>query len=216
MILLLGLIGVIAAFAIVRAYLPARAAPAGVVLGALAALLVALRARELASLEFWSGLVGFVAIMSALMVVIHPNPMVSVLFLIVNLFCIALFFLILNAQFLAVIQVIIYAGAIMVLFVFVVMLLNIKVEEGLRVGGGPMRSAAIALGAVFAALMFHAIRNRGEAPYFDPNGSDAGFGTAREVGRLLFTRYEFAFESASILLIAAMIGAVVLAKRRLP
>jgi len=213
--LLLGLIGLIAVFAIVRSLLPGRSVTAGVVLGALAAVLVALNLRELASLEFWSWIIGFVALMSALMVVIHPNPMVSVLFLIMNLFCIALFFLILNAQFLAVIQVIIYAGAIMVLFVFVVMLLNIKVEEGLRVGGGPLRSGAIVLGVAFAALMFHAIRNRGEAPYFDPGGSDAGFGTAREIGRLLFTRYQFAFESASILLLAAMIGAVVLAKRRL-
>ena len=215
MYLLLGLIGLIAVFAVVRSLLPARSIPAGIAVVAIATVLVALNLRELASLEFWSGIIGFVAIMSALMVVIHPNPMVSVLFLIMNLFCIALFFLILNAQFLAVIQVIIYAGAIMVLFVFVVMLLNIKVEEGLRIGGGPMRSGAIVLGAAFAALMFHAIRNRGEAPYFDPGASDAGFGTAREIGRLLFTRYQFAFESASILLIAAMIGAVVLAKRRL-
>jgi len=79
--------------------------------------------------------------MSALMVVIHPNPMVSVLFLILNLFCVALFYLILRAQFLAVIQVIIYAGAIMVLFLFVVMLLNLKAEEGLRLAGGAQRPA---------------------------------------------------------------------------
>ncbi|HYS78821.1 MAG TPA: NADH-quinone oxidoreductase subunit J [Candidatus Dormibacteraeota bacterium] len=213
--LLLGLIGVVAVFALVRSFLPARTLPAGAALGAVAVALLAYDYRELVGLEFWSGLIGFVAIMSALMVVIHPNPMVSVLFLILNLFCIALFFLILDAQFLAVIQVIIYAGAIMVLFVFVVMLLNLKTEEGLRLGGGPQRSGAIVLGAAFAALMFYAIRNRGEAPYFDPGPSGPGFGTARDLGGLLFTRYQFAFDAASILLIAAMIGAVVLAKRKL-
>jgi len=215
MYLLLGLIAVVTVFALVRTFLPARTLPAGAALGAVAVALLAFTYRGLASLEFWSGLIGFIAIMSALMVVIHPNPMVSVLFLILNLFCIALFFLILNAQFLAVIQVIIYAGAIMVLFVFVVMLLNLKAEEGLRLGGGPQRSGAVALGAAFAALMFYAIRNRGEAPYFEPGTFDSGFGTARDLGRLLFTRYLFAFEAASILLLAAMIGAVVLAKRTL-
>lgn len=213
--LLLGLILVLVAFAVVRALAPARAAPAGIVLGAGAAALLALNLRALASVEFWSGLIGFAAILSALMIVIHPNPMVSVLFLIVNLFCVALFYLILDAQFLAVLQVIIYAGAIMVLFLFVVMLLNLKAEEGLRMGGGPQRYGAIILGGVFAALLFHALRNRGPQPYFEPGSFDSGFGTARDLGHLLFTRYLFAFEAASLLLIAAMIGAVVLAKRRM-
>jgi NADH-quinone oxidoreductase subunit J len=173
-VLLLGLLALLAVFALVRTFLPARTVPAGAALAALAVALLAYDHRELASLEFWSGLIGFVAIMSALLVVIHPNPMVSVLFLILNLFCIALFFLILNAQFLAVIQVIIYAGAIMVLFVFVVMLLNLKAEEGLRLGGGPQRSGAVVLGVVFAALMFYAIRNRGAAPYIEPESFDSG------------------------------------------
>jgi len=213
--LLLGLIAVIAVFALVRAFTPARTVPAGAALGVGAVALLVFNYQALASLEFWSGLIGFVAIMSALMVVIHPNPMVSVLFLILNLFCVALFYLILRAQFLAVIQVIIYAGAIMVLFLFVVMLLNLKAEEGLRLAGGAQRPGAVLLGIVFAALMFYAIRHRGEAPYFDPGSFDSGFGTARDLGRLLFTRYLFAFEAASVLLIAAMIGAVILAKRQI-
>ena len=213
--LLLGLIFVLVAFAVVGALAPARAVLAGIVLGAGAVVLVALNRQAITSVEFWAGLIGFAAILSALMIVIHPNPMVSVLFLIVNLFSVALFYLILNAQFLAAIQVIVYAGAIMVLFLFVVMLLNLKAEEGLRGGGGPQRYGAVILGGLFAGLMFHAIRNRGPRPYFDPGSFDSGFGTARELGRLLFTRYLFAFEAASLLLIAAMIGAVVLAKRRL-
>jgi NADH-quinone oxidoreductase subunit J len=214
--LLLGLIVVVFAFAVIRALAPARTLLAGSVLAAGAVVLVALNPAALATVEFWAGLVGFAAILSALMIVIHPNPMVSVLFLIVNLFCVALFYLILNAQFLAAIQIIIYAGAIMVLFLFVVMLLNLKAEEGLTArGGGLQRIGAVILGGLFAGLLFEAIRDRGPQPYFEPGSFASGFGTARELGGLLFTRYTFAFEAASLLLIAAMIGAVILAKRRL-
>jgi NADH-quinone oxidoreductase subunit J len=212
--LLLELIVVLVVFALVRVFAPARTLVAGVVLGAGATALLALNYRSLLSLEFWAGLIGFVAILSALMVVIHPNPMVSILFLIVNLFCIALFYLILQAQFLAALQIIIYAGAIMVLFVFVVMLLNLKSEEGLRVAAGPQRWGALLLGAAFVALLFHAIRGRLDQPYVESGTFDSGFGAARALGGLLFSKYLFAFEAASLLLIAAMVGAVVLAKRK--
>ncbi len=211
----MGLILTLVAFALVRVFAPARMLLAGAVLGAGALALLAVERQTLLDPGFWAGIIGFAAILSALMVVIHPNPMVSVLFLIMNLFCIALFYLMLRAQFLAALQIIIYAGAIMVLFVFVVMLLNLKTEEGLRTGFGPQRWGALLLGAVFAALMFHAIRDRADQPYFEPGKLDSTFGAARALGALLFSKYLLAFEAASLLLIAAMIGAVVLAKRRL-
>jgi NADH-quinone oxidoreductase subunit J len=156
-----------------------------------------------------------VAILSALLIVMHPNPMVSVLFLILNLFCVALFYLLLQAQFLAVLQVIIYAGAIMVLFVFVVMLLNLKAEEALRAGTSLQRWGALGLGVAFAGLVFWAIQHRLDRPFFQPQSFREGFGTARDMGWLLFDKYVFAFEAASVLLVAAMVGAVLLAKRRL-
>ena len=212
--LLLGLILTLVIFGLVRAVAPERTFLAGAVLAAGALALLAMNYRALLSLEFWAGLIGFVAILSALMVVIHPNPMVSILFLIVNLFCIALFYLILKAQFLAVLQIIVYAGAIMVLFVFVVMLLNLKAEEGLRLVRGPQRFGGLALGVVFALLMFQAISHRSDQPYVDPGAFETDFGTARALGTLLFSKYLLAFEAASILLIAGMIGAVVLAKRK--
>jgi NADH-quinone oxidoreductase subunit J len=212
--LLLEVILVLVLFALVRTYAPERTLVAGAVLGAGALALLALNYRALLSLEFWVGLIGFVAILSALMVVIHPNPMVSILFLIVNLFCIALFYLILQAQFLAALQIIIYAGAIMVLFVFVVMLLNLKAEIGLRVAAGPQRWGALLLGAAFVALLFSAIRGRLDQAYVETGMFDPSFGGARGLGGLLFSKYLFAFEAASILLIAAMIGAVVMAKRQ--
>ena len=212
--LLLGLIFILVIFGFVRTMAPARIGLAATVLGAGAVALLAMNYQALLSLEFWAGLIGFVAILSALMVVIHPNPMVSIIFLIANLFCVALFYLILKAQFLAVLQVIVYAGAIMVLFVFVVMLLNLKAEEGLRLVGGPQRWGGLSLGVVFALVMFHAISHRTDQPYVESSTFESQFGSARDLGGLLFSKYLFAFEAASFLLIAGMIGAVVLAKRR--
>ncbi|HXH28694.1 MAG TPA: NADH-quinone oxidoreductase subunit J [Candidatus Polarisedimenticolia bacterium] len=213
--LLSGLIIAIVVFALLRAFLPDRPLAAAVFLVAAAGTLAVLFHDDLLRMEFWAGAVGFTAILSALLIVMHPNPMVSVLFLILNLFCIALFYLMLQAEFLAALQVIIYAGAIMVLFVFVVMLLNLRAEEGLAAGGGLQRWAAIGLGVVLAGALFFVVEHRGGAPFFQPGSTPADFGTAREVGGLLFGRYLFAFEAASVLLVAAMVGAVILAKRRL-
>jgi NADH-quinone oxidoreductase subunit J len=94
------------------------------------------------------------------------------------------------------------------------MLLNLRAEEGLRIGGGARLVGALLLGAVFAAVLFRAIQAR-QGPGFSEPAMHTGFGTAREVAALLFDRYLFAFEAASILLVAAMVGAVLLAKRRL-
>jgi NADH-quinone oxidoreductase subunit J len=158
--------------------------------------------------------VAFVAIFSALMVVFHRNPMVSVVFLIVNLICVALFFLILQAQFLFAIQLIVYAGAIMVLFVFVVMLLNLRHEEATRSGGRVQTILALAGGVLLAGVVWVGLWGRSAGPGTYTGGFWAGFGTAEDVGRLLFNDYLFAFEAASVLLVAAMIGAVILARRK--
>jgi NADH-quinone oxidoreductase subunit J len=213
--LLAGLIMVILALALLRALRPGRPALPAAFAATAAATLAVIYRQELLRVEFWAGTIGFVALLSALLVVMHPNPMVSVLFLILNLFCVALFYLLLQAQFLAALQVIVYAGAIMVLFVFVVMLLNLRAEEAVRAGSGPQRAGALALGVVFAGLLYWAIQHRSDRPYFEPGTFVQGFGTARDLGGLLFSKYLFAFEAASILLVAAMVGAVILAKRRL-
>ncbi len=146
MSLLAGWIGALLLLALLRPVFPDRPVLAASVPAVLAAVALVLYRADLLRFEFWAGAVGFVAILSALLVVMHPNPMVSVLFLILHLFCIALFYLMLQAQVLAALQVIVYAGAIMVLFVFVVMLLNLKAEEGLRLGGGLQRTGALGLG----------------------------------------------------------------------
>ena len=163
---------------------------------------------------FLLDLVAFVAIFAALMVVFHRNPMVSVVFLIVNLICVALFFLFLQAQFLFAIQVVIYAGAIMVLFVFVVMLLNLRQEEEARRGSRIQRALAFVGAPILVGTLWTALWRRRAPPDAYTGGFSSGFGSVEDVGRLLFTDYLFAFEAASVLLVVAMIGAVVLARRK--
>ena len=213
--LLSGLIVLMLVFALLRAMMPDRPLAPWVLLVAGALTLLVIYRQDLAGMEFWAGAVGFVAILSALLVVMHPNPMSSVLFLILNLFCVALFYLMLQAQLLAVLQIIVYAGAIMVLFVFVVMLLNLKTEQALAAGRGAQSWAALVLGVMFAFMMYWAIRHRSGSPYYEPETFQDGFGTARDVGLLLFREHTFAFEAAGVLLVAAMVGAVILAKRQL-
>jgi len=215
MTLLSGLVIVVMAVALLRALLPSRPVLSAVAGGPAAIVLLALFWRDLLGMDFWAGAVGFVAILSALLVVLHPNPMVSVLFLILNLLCVALFYLMLHAQLLAALQIIVYAGAIMVLFVFVIMLLNLRSEEGLRLGRGRQRWPAHFLGVGFAGILFLVLRHRTDQAFDENPRWLEGFGTARDMGMLLFTDYVFATEIASVLLVAAMVGAVMLAKRRL-
>jgi NADH-quinone oxidoreductase subunit J len=158
--------------------------------------------------------VAFLAIFSALMVVFHRNPMVSVVFLIVNLVCIALFFLILQGQFLFVIQIIVYAGAIMVLFIFVVMLLNLREEQSSKPTWKIQRTLAFVGGPLLVAALWRALWRRGSPVEAFTGSFSSDFGSAEEVGRLLFTDYLFQFEAASVLLVVAMIGAVILARRK--
>jgi NADH-quinone oxidoreductase subunit J len=160
-------------------------------------------------------MMAFLAIFSGLMVVLHRNPMVNIVFLILNLACIAVFFLMLGGQFIAAIQIIVYAGAIMVLFVFVIMLLNLRRDDDATVPGRVQRflylpAAAILAAALLYALVHHRIPFPGARPV-----PSAEFGTVEGVGQLLFTDHLFAFEFASLLLVVAMIGAVMLAKRHL-
>jgi NADH-quinone oxidoreductase subunit J len=152
--------------------------------------------------------VAALAVASALGLVLKKNPVHGALFLVVNLACVAVFYLTLGAEFLAAAQVIVYAGAIMVLFVFAIMVLIPGKEE---TGPDPRRRyrlLAIPVGAaLLAELTLIAVR-RGGAPRGP--GSPGGVET---IGRLLFTDYLFPFELTSLLLLAAMVGVILLAKR---
>jgi NADH-quinone oxidoreductase subunit J len=160
---------------------------------------------------------SLVAVGSATLVVSRKNPVHSVLFLIVCLLSVALLFLLLGAQFVAVLQVIVYAGAIVVLFVFVVMLLNVRKEVAVFHSSLTQRITAIVLVAVLLVqTLIIAVASlawvRKEAWVTQPSVS---FGTVQAVGRELFARYPFQFEVASVLLLAAIVAAVSIVKKRL-
>ncbi|NIM00643.1 MAG: NADH-quinone oxidoreductase subunit J [Acidobacteria bacterium] len=162
--------------------------------------------------------VGFIilttlALASAVVVVFHRSPVISALALAFNLVSIAGFYLLLNAQFLALLQVIVYAGAIMVLILFVIMLLSIANEPGLHRSGflQTILAPLIALGC--AVAMGLAVYRGADGPAYVVSSTD--FGTVRDVGTELFSTFFYAFEAISLLLVVAMVGAVLLAKRRL-
>jgi NADH-quinone oxidoreductase subunit J len=168
-------------------------------------------------------LFGGVAVAASLLVVLGRNPMHSVLLLIVSFAALAGLYITLDSPFAAVIQIIIYAGAIMVLFLFVVMLLNAHKEDEQVAAGGPTMKKPLYMGAVLAVVLaaelVWALLRTGRAQDGLLTGGAApdaaAIGDVRALGQLLFTDYAFAFEVTSILIIVAMVGAVVLAKREL-
>ncbi len=152
------------------------------------------------------------AVASALVVITHRNPVISALALGINLCSIAGFYLVLRAQFIALLQVIVYAGAILVLIVFVIMLLNLRDEARQRPSGSIQRWLGPILAVAFAVILGRAILQGAGRGLTAPG---PGFGTVESLGRDLFTRFYYPFEVISLLLIVAMVGAVLLAKRRL-
>lgn len=152
------------------------------------------------------------AVATALGVVAFKNPISSAFSLIVSFFAIAALYAMLNAHFLAVIQILVYAGAIMVLFIFVIMLLNLQPEELKESGFSP--SFKIATGVLLAGFVgFLIFVFQKSTSLFET--VESAFGNVQTVGKLLFTEYWFIFEFTSVLLLVAIIGGVVLAKREL-
>ncbi|MFB3854969.1 MAG: NADH-quinone oxidoreductase subunit J [Vicinamibacterales bacterium] len=163
------------------------------------------------------------AVVASLMVIGQRNPIYSVLLLIASFAALAGLYVLLDAPFLAVIQIIIYAGAIMVLFLFVVMLLNAPREDapGGATGAparGPRRLGAILGLALFAELAWAVWWTGRDTKYVSAFAESTPAGdvtSVREIGRVLFSEYSLAFEVTSVLILAAMVGAVVLAKREI-
>ena len=149
---------------------------------------------------------------SALVVVTNRNPVASAVALAFNLVAIAGVYMVLDAQFIGLLQVIVYAGAIMVLILFVIMLLNLRDEARAHPVGTFQRVLAPLTTLVFAVVIGRAVHASTPAAF---PASVAGFGTAGSIGQTLFTRFYYPFEAISLLLIVAMIGAVLLAKKRL-
>jgi NADH-quinone oxidoreductase subunit J len=163
-----------------------------------------------------------VALGTALLTVTQRNPIKAALFLIAHFFTLALLFLSLDAQFIAIVQVLVYAGAIMVLFLFVLMLLNLGDERSLAERTGPRRVAGVMAGGAVAVLLLAAIRGAGpalpitgaaEAAAAVDGAAAASFGSVESVGKALYTTFLVPFEATSMLLLGALVGVIVLARK---
>lgn len=163
------------------------------------------------SLEVIAAILGGLTIGSALMVVISKHPVRSVLYLVLTFFLISSNYILMNAQFLAIVNIIVYAGAIMVLFLFVLMLLNLNKESEPKSSILVTFSAVIAGGALFTVLIAALKDGASMAPAAVETANQQGL--VQNLGQLLFTKYVLPFEVSSVLFIAAMVGAVLLAKR---
>lgn len=152
----------------------------------------------------------------SLVVVTRKNPVHSVLWMLVLFVHMAGLYLFLNAEFLAAIQIIVYAGAIMVLFIFVIMLLNLKSEETVAKYQKQWQVGA-AVGVVLAVFLIMILGKITVLPELGEYSIEAinAEGNMMTIGKILYTRYLFPFEIASIILLVAIIGAVVLAKKRI-
>jgi NADH-quinone oxidoreductase subunit J len=156
---------------------------------------------------FWT--LSIITLSSALMVVISKNPVYSVLWLIVTFFTISAHYILLNAQFLAVVNIIVYAGAIMVLFLFVIMLMNLSKDTEPQKSKWMKLAGAVAGGCLLLVLVA-ALRNA-ETQTTELVTGDIGL--IQNLGRVLFKDYVVPFEISSILFLSAMVGAVVLGKK---
>ena len=160
-------------------------------------------------------IVSIIAVLSAVMMITRTNPVMSVLYLIVNFFCLAILYLTLHAQFIAIIQILVYAGAIMVLFLFVIMLLNLG--EDIMVAENKSLRSVVAVAIVAAALLevlagFYFYPH----PILTTAGASGSFriGTVEAIGKVLYRDFLLPFEATSMLLLAAMIGVIILAKKK--
>jgi len=157
---------------------------------------------------------AFTSIIASLLLITRKNPIHSALFLVLNFLCVAVLYILLYSQFIAIIQVVVYAGAIVMLIVFVIMLLDL--EQELRSGLKLFYSKAIGgfLAALFLLGIIYSVVAKsptGQIGSYTPEKMNAN---VKAVGEILFTQYLFPFEIVSVLLVAAIIGAVILSKKR--
>jgi len=158
------------------------------------------------------GIISFLSIMFALMVVFTRNPINSVLYLVLTFFCIAAHYLVLNAQFLAVVHIAVYAGAIMVLFLFVIMLMNLNQDSEPQ---KTMVSKLIAgiIGGLLLVVLVGVLKGTEQIQLSQSGHSEIGL--VKNLGRVLFREYLFPFEIVSILLLSALVGAIMIGKKEI-
>ncbi len=157
--------------------------------------------------------VAAIAVTSAFFFVFSKNPMYAILSLILTMFSIAGMYVLLNAQFLGVVQVIVYAGAIMVLFLYILMMLNLnKADESRK--ENTLKFIGVFSAGILLVGMLGAFRGINEN-IVAPDGTDFSVGLTKNLGRLLFNEYVLPFELASVLILAGIVGAVLIGKKDL-
>ena len=159
---------------------------------------------------FW--FLSVLALGSAIMVVASKSPVHSILFLILTFFAISGHYILLNAQFLAIVNIIVYAGAIMVLFLFVVMLMNLNAESAPPQKNKYILYGGTIVGASLLLVLVAAIKQSANTGQMVETNTGST-GLIENLGKLLFTDYVFPFEISSVLFLSAMIGAVVISKK---
>ena len=156
--------------------------------------------------------VAFLAIASAVYFVFARNPLYAILSLIVTMFSIAGMYILLNAQFLGIVQIIVYTGAIMVLFLYILMMLNLNKEDESKKNTINKFVGIIAAGILFIGMLgAYKGLNSGVAT----QDIDVSVGLTKNLGKLLFNEYVLPFELASILILAGIVGAVLIGKKDL-
>lgn len=158
---------------------------------------------------FW--LLSVMALFGAMMVVVSKNPVYSVLWLILTFFAISGHYILLNAQFLAIVNIIVYAGAIMVLFLFVIMLMNLNKSTEPQKNRWITFAGAVAGGCLLLVLVAALKDSEVKGNVSTMNQGDIGL--IKNLGRQLFTTYVVPFEISSVLFLSAMVGAVVIGKK---
>lgn len=162
-------------------------------------------------LLFW--FLSFLAVGSALMVVVSKSPVHSILYLIITFFAISGHYVLMNAQFLAIVNVIVYAGAIMVLFLFVVMLMNLNADSEPPKKNRFFLLASVVGGASLMLVVVAALRQTEATSAAVVQMKDGDIGLIANLGRVLFTDFVLPFEISSVLFLSAMVGAVVIGKK---
>jgi NADH-quinone oxidoreductase subunit J len=173
-------------------------------------------AENIATIFQWLIFLGaaFTSIIASLLVVTRKNPIHSALFLVLTFLCVSVLYILLYSQFIAIIQVVVYAGAIVMLIIFVIMLLDL--EQELRSGLKLFYSKVIGglLMVLFLFGIIYSVVWKSPTGKVGPYTPDKVSANVKAVGEMLFTQYLFPFEIVSVLLVAAIVGAVILSKRR--